>query len=158
MELLIYIGVILLFLIGITMALFNLPGIWSVFLGLLVYGIYTDFTVITSSTFWYLLAFSLVIGFIDNFVILVGAKRYGSSKWGMLGAVLGGMIGMLSGPTGLIVGPLVGATLFEVMLAKKEMKYALKAGIGALLGFLMSIVIKFGGTVAMVIWGLGKMF
>jgi len=157
-ETLIYIFVILLFVIGIGLAIFNLPGIWLVFLGILIFSISTKFVVITGINLFYILLFTVVIGFIDNFVIIIGAKKYGSSKWGMFGAVLGGMVGMFFAPIGLLVGPFLGATLFEILFAKKEMKLAVKSGIGALFGFLLSIVVKFGGVVAMVIWGIGKMF
>jgi uncharacterized protein len=157
-EILIYIAVIGLFATGVIMTLVNLPGIWLVFIGLLVFAIYNGFVLITGSTLWLLFGVTLVIGFIDNLVILLGAKKYGSSKWGMFGAILGGMIGILSGPVGLIVGPFIGATLFELAFAKKDMNTALKAGRGALFGFLASLVIKFGGVVAMAIWGLFKMF
>ena len=55
----------------------------------------------------------------------LGAKWFGSSKWGIIGAIVGGIVGLFFGIPGLILGPIVGVFLFEILFAKKRVKEAL---------------------------------
>jgi hypothetical protein len=60
-----------------------------------------------------LLLVAIAVSLIDNLVVPIGAKKYGASVWGMIGAIAGGLFGALSaGPIGMLVGPLLGASLF----------------------------------------------
>jgi len=49
------------------------------------------------------------------------------------------------GPVGIIVGPLIGAIVGELIF-KDDMKYAIKAGFGSLLGFLTGIGLKLAAS------------
>jgi uncharacterized protein YqgC (DUF456 family) len=62
-----------------------------------------------------------------------GAKYFGATKWGMLGAVLGAIVGLFFGIVGLFVGPVIGAIAGE-FIAGKRMIAAGRAGWGSLLG------------------------
>lgn len=64
----------------------------------------------------------------------IGAKWFGSSKWGIVGVLVGGIIGFFFGFVGIIVGPLLGAFIFEMIFAKKELNSATKSTWGTLLG------------------------
>ncbi len=46
---------------------------------------------------------------------VLGAKRAGGSSWAVVGAVVGGLVGLLFGPVGLILGPVQGAVGGELM-------------------------------------------
>jgi hypothetical protein len=70
-----------------------------------------------------------------------GAKYFGATKWGMLGAVLGAIIGIFFGIIGLFVGPVLGAIAGE-FIAGKRMIDAGRAGWGSLLGNLGGMVAK----------------
>src|SRR3954470_19460263 len=48
-----------------------------------------------------------------------GARRFGASKWGMLGASLGAIIGIFFGIIGLFIGPVIGAIAGEFVAGKK---------------------------------------
>src|SRR5437660_4533975 len=76
----------------------------------------------------------------------LGAKYFGATKWGMIGAVLGAVIGMFFGIIGLFVGPVIGAIAGE-FLAGKRMMDAGRAGWGSLMGNL-------GGMIAKLVIGL----
>jgi len=159
LHFLIYSLIILLLVAGLIVALMNLPGIWLVYVGVLIYSVYSGFNQIGLLQLVLLLVVSVVISLIDNIVVPIGAKKYGSSTWGMVGAIVGGLGGtLLGGPVGMFVGPLIGATLFEVTFARKDYEKALRAGVGATIGFFLSVVLKFGATVWIVVWTLGKMF
>jgi uncharacterized protein YqgC (DUF456 family) len=80
----------------------------------------------------------------------LGAKRAGASTLGVVGALLGGVVGIfVFPPWGLLVGPLLGAILGE-LIAGKQAKSAMKAGIGAVLGVLTGVVLKLSAVVAMI--------
>ena len=75
-----------------------------------------------------------------------GAKYFGATKWGMVGALLGAVIGIFFGIIGLFVGPVIGAIAGE-FLAGKKMMDAGRAGWGSLMGNL-------GGMIAKLVIGL----
>jgi len=79
---------------------------------------------------------------LDIVATALGAKRFGATWRGAVGALIGGVIGLFFAIPGIILGPLLGATLFE-MLGDKEFKAALKAGAGAVAGLLLGVVGKF---------------
>ena len=64
---------------------------------------------------------------VDWFSGAIGAKWFGSSKWGIAGVIVGGIIGFFFGFVGLIIGPLLGAFIFEMIFAKKELNTATKS-------------------------------
>jgi uncharacterized protein YqgC (DUF456 family) len=71
----------------------------------------------------------------------LGAKYFGATKWGTIGAVLGAVIGIFFGLIGLFVGPVIGAILGE-FVAGKRMVDAGRAGWGSLLGNLGGMIGK----------------
>jgi uncharacterized protein len=79
-----------------------------------------------------------------------GARRFGASKWGLLGVTIGAVVGIFFGIIGLLVGPVIGAIAGEV-IAGKKMIAAGKAGWGSLLGTLGGMVGKLLIALAMII-------
>jgi hypothetical protein len=86
---------------------------------------------------------------------IVGAKKFGASYWGLLGAFLGFVAGLAFLPFGIIVGPVVGAILFEY-LKEPDFKRAGKVGIGTFLGFVIGTALKY--ALAFVLLGLAVVF
>ena len=70
-----------------------------------------------------------------------GAKRFGSSRWGVAGAVAGGIAGLFTGFVTLLILPVIGAIVGE-LIGGKRLVSAGKAGWGTLLGNLVGIVGK----------------
>jgi hypothetical protein len=66
----------------------------------------------------------------------------------MRGATVGLIIGLFLGPFGIILGPFIGAVVGE-LLFKDDIKYALKAGFGSLLGFLTGVGLKLAASLLM---------
>jgi len=77
-----------------------------------------------------------------------GTKKFGGSKYGARGATVGLIIGLFFGPPGIIIGPLVGAIVGELIF-RDDFNYALKAGFGSLLGFLTGIGLKLAASFVM---------
>jgi uncharacterized protein YqgC (DUF456 family) len=86
---------------------------------------------------------------VDFVTTVLGAKKFGATWRGAVGAVLGGVVGLFFSLPGLILGPFLGATLFE-MLGDKEFKKAIRAGAGATLGLLFGVIGKFSICVIMI--------
>jgi hypothetical protein len=78
-----------------------------------------------------------------------GAKRFGATKWGAFGAMLGAIVGLFFGIIGLFTGPVIGAITGEFM-AGKRMVAAGKAGWGTLLGNLVGMIGKLIIALAMI--------
>ena len=86
---------------------------------------------------------ALAIFALDYIIPVVGTKKFGGTKAGMIGTTIGLIIGILAPiPGGIIIGPFVGAFLGELS-NKADNKTALKAAFGSFLGFLTGAFMKF---------------
>ncbi|MBV9385486.1 MAG: DUF456 family protein [Chroococcidiopsidaceae cyanobacterium CP_BM_ER_R8_30] len=93
---------------------------------------------------------------IDFLASFWGAKQFGASKWGQVGALVGLLLGVLGflpaltfgGPLlGIIVGPLVGAITGEFIYRRElelaeRAKLSLRAGVGIVVGSLVGKLIQ----------------
>lgn len=83
-----------------------------------------------------LTAASLVLDYVAS---MYGAKRFGATWRGVVGAFVGGIIGIFFNLPGIILGPFVGAMLFE-LLGGYEFDKASRAGLGATIGVFGAII------------------
>lgn len=128
-----------------------LPGTGLVFGGILLYALYFGVDTVGMTTL-ILFGVATTLSFvIDLLASLYGASRFGASRPGVIGAAVGGTIGLvcLSFP-GLLLGVFLGAILGEYFLAKKGMTEAFRAGVGSLLGFLGGTILKLVLSLVMV--------
>ncbi|QTN31421.1 DUF456 domain-containing protein [Akkermansiaceae bacterium] len=72
----------------------------------------------------------------------LGAKWFGGSRWGAVGALVGGIVGLFFLPFGLLVGPLVGAFGFEKLFAKMKTRESAVSGVGSVVGTLAGMGFK----------------
>jgi uncharacterized protein len=93
-------------------------------------------------------ALALVSFGLDYLATFLGAKKLGATWRGMVGAILGTLVGFFFSLPGLILGPFLGAALFELMGGRKW-KEAARAGAGAVLGLLLGAIGKCACCVAM---------
>lgn len=83
-----------------------------------------------------------VVTLLDYFIPVWGAQKYGASRPGVWGSIIGLLAGLIFFPPfGIIVGPFVGAVIGE-LLSGKDSRLALKAGFGSFVGFLSGILLK----------------
>ncbi len=91
--------------------------------------------------YWFLgitLLIAVLIYALNLIIPAMGTKRYGGSRFGMIGATIGLVVGLFSPvPFGVIIGPFVGAFIGEI-INKSNRKSALKAAFGSFIGFLAS--------------------
>jgi hypothetical protein len=72
----------------------------------------------------------------------LGAKRLGASPWGIAGAFLGLFAGLAFGLPGVVLGPFLGAALFEY-LRDRDLGRAARIGGGTLVGFLLGTAVEY---------------
>jgi uncharacterized protein YqgC (DUF456 family) len=127
-----------------------LPGTPLVLLAAVGHRLYFGETSASNLVLGVLVALTLISLVFDFVASMLGAKKFGATWRGVTGAVVGGILGLFFSLPGIILGPFLGAMLFE-MLGDKEFKKAAHAGLGATLGLLLGIVGKFSIAVLMII-------
>jgi len=128
-----------------------LPGPLTSWLGLLI-AHFTDAIPMNKSFLIITLVIAILIWVLDYIIPAIGTKRFGGTKYGMIGTTIGLIVGLLSPiPGGIIIGPFIGALIGE-LLNKSDSKTATRAAFGSFIGFLTSTLIKF--VVAVIYFGL----
>jgi uncharacterized protein YqgC (DUF456 family) len=94
--------------------------------------------------FWFLSIVADVGG------VLLGTRWFGGGKWGMAGASGGALVGMFISIPALLLGTIFGAIAAEKLGAGKTNRAALKAGVGAAVGFAISTVARLGCAAVMI--------
>ena len=130
-----------------------IPGPLLIFLGAVAHRLFIHADNSIGTLGFVILGILLLMAFAIDFLSgMVGAKYFGASKWGLVGALIGGIIGIFFSLPGLIIGPIVGAVGGEVIFAKKRLKDASKSGWGTIIGGTLGIVGKMVVSVWMVGW------
>lgn len=119
-----------------------LPGPLTSWVGFLILA--TSESIKLSTTFIILTGLvALVIFILDYTIPAMGTKKFGGSRYGVIGTTLGLIIGLLAPiPGGIIIGPFVGALIGE-LIYNNDQKRAFKAAFGSFVGFITSVLMKF---------------
>lgn len=131
-----------------------LPGVPLVLAGTFIYAWSTDFQVITIGNLIFFAVLTLIASAVDYVAGLITARKYGASKYGLIGGVLGGITGLaiLSIP-GLIIGQLVGVILGELYFGK-QIKDSFTSGFAMFVGYILGSTIKvfFAGLIVILFY------
>ena len=84
---------------------------------------------------------TIVVAVLDYFVPAWGTKYFGGTKYGVWGSTIGVFAGLIFGAVGVIVCPLIGAVIGE-LIGGKEVEDAFKAGWGSFIGLLCGTLLK----------------
>lgn len=145
--------------VGVAVIPFGIAGTFIIVADALVYGLATGFDEITLPFVGILLGMALAVELIEELLSALMAKRFGGSKYAMIGAILGGFFGAIMGtPVAPILGTLLGgflgaflgATLLE-WLHTSDLRNSVKVGIGAFFGAVGGKITKILVAVIMVI-------
>lgn len=130
----------LLLLLGLTGCIIPLlPGTPLCYLGIIL----LHFTSYAEFSIPFLILWAGIIILVQglNYIIPIwGTKKFGGSKKGAWGSMIGMLIGLITGgPLGIIVGTVLGAFVGE-MLAGKETGKAIRAAMGSFIGFIFGTI------------------
>jgi len=125
-----------------------LPGPLLLFAGLWMAAWAEGFAHVGAGTVITLGVMAAIAMLLDSLAGAFGARRYGASGRAMLGAALGGIVGIFFGLPGLLLGPFIGALLGELSM-RRDLPTASRAGWGATVGMLLGIAAKMALGIAM---------
>ena len=127
-----------------------LPGSVLLAVGAVLVGWAEGFTRVSGLTVGVCAALGVAIWVVDLLASVLGAKAFGASRWALVGGSVGVVVGLFFGLPGIILGPAVGALAFE-FARDPNFGRALRAGVGAFLGFVLGTAVKV--TLAFVLVG-----
>ncbi|WPJ97304.1 DUF456 domain-containing protein [Coraliomargarita algicola] len=144
---------VLIFMIGLAGSLLPVvPGSLIVWLGVIVHRLWMG---AEDSVTWKIVILGGVLtllGQLADFVMGVwGARRFGATWKGAVGAFVGAFVGFFIPPPlfWLIVGPILGAVIGE-LAAGRSFRDGGKAGIGTVVGGILAFALKFGISVCVI--------
>lgn len=144
---------------GIIIIPFGIPGTFVIVGNAFIYAWLTDFSEVTWKFLGILLLIAVAVEVLEFFIGAATAGKYGASKLGMVGAIVGGFLGAVWGTSivplvgtllGAFLGAFAGAGLFEY-LGTKDLEKSLRVGFGAFLGTVGGKLTKIAVAVAMVV-------
>jgi uncharacterized protein YqgC (DUF456 family) len=141
------VGLVLVGVIGTVLP--GLPGAILVLAGLVLAAWIDGFARVGVGTLAALAVLTVAAYALDVVATALGARRFGTSWWGVLGAVLGTLGGLVFGLPGLLVGPFLGAFVAE-LVARRDVRQAGRAGVGAWLGLLLGAAGRLALVLAMI--------
>jgi uncharacterized protein YqgC (DUF456 family) len=157
---------ILVLFIGIFSIIFGFPGTVIILIDTVIYSLITGFKTIGWKIIAVLIILSLIAETFDFVLGSAGAKKFGSSKKGVVASVIGGIAGaLLMTPFLLGLGAVIGAflggftgTFLVELIEQKNLKPAFRAGYGTLIGRIAGIFAKSFFALVMIIIVLSKIY
>lgn len=121
----------------------GLPGTPIILIAGIIYGWLNGFQVISLQLVFWLVVLSLAAEFLEYIISGFSAKRFGGSKYSILGLLIGALVGgIILGPLGILAGMFLGSIIVELILGK-EFNLAVKTGIGAIIGAVGGSIFSF---------------
>jgi uncharacterized protein YqgC (DUF456 family) len=121
-----------------------LPGPPLSFVALLILSFARDWEPFSVIFFFIMGGLTVLITILDYLVPAVGAKKYGASKFGIWGSIVGLFVGIfVFPPFGIFLGGFAGAVAGE-LLSGRQGREALRAGWGSFIGNLTAMGLKLG--------------
>jgi uncharacterized protein YqgC (DUF456 family) len=117
-----------------------LPGPPLCYLALLLQQLQSDPPYTTKFLVIWAVVTAVVTG-LDYVIPIYGTKKFGGTRYGMWGCIIGLIAGLWFGPFGIILGPFVGALIGE-LIANRSSDQALRAAFGSFVGFLAGTLLK----------------
>ncbi|REB10016.1 DUF456 family protein [Sporosarcina sp. BI001-red] len=120
-----------------------IPSVLFIIGGFLLYGLIDTFSSM-GWLFWTIqLLFTILLFGADTLANLFGIKKFGGSNAGGWGSTIGLLVGPFVIPVaGILIGPFLGAVIAELLITRSGFKQALRSGVGSLIGFLTSVLVK----------------
>lgn len=84
---------------------------------------------------------TIAVMLLDVILPMLSTRKFGGTKAGVRGSLIGTFVGFFLGPWGIIVGPFFGALAGELLVGKQP-RPAIKSALGAFVGFLIGTLSK----------------
>ncbi|MBM7556279.1 DUF456 family protein [Halanaerobacter jeridensis] len=128
------------------------PGTPLIVGAAIINGVATDFSVVSIRLIIILIGLSVLAEISERLFSAVTTKKFGGSKYGIIGAILGVLIGSLFfPPLGIFLGPVLGAVALELSTGK-NIQESIKVGTGTVLGTFGGTLISFIIALMMASW------
>jgi uncharacterized protein YqgC (DUF456 family) len=128
-----------------------LPGMPLVFAGAVAIAAADGFTRVGYVSLAVLAVLAAAGMVLDHLAGVLGARRFGASRWGIIGSLAGLVAGLPFGLVGIVFGPALGALALE-FARDRALRRAARAGTGVLVGFVLGTIGKY--AIASVMIGL----
>ncbi len=125
------------------------PGAPLLFLGLLLGAWAEGFRYVGLWTLLALAGMAALTYVVEFAASILGVKKYGGSRRAMVGAAVGGIIGIFLGFPGILLGPFVGAVIGELSL-QRSLDEASRAGFGTVVGMAIGVAGKLAIGITMI--------
>lgn len=125
------------------------PGAPLLFLGLLLGAWAEGFRFIGVWTLLLLAAMAALTYVVEFVASILGVKKYGGSRRAMVGAAVGGIVGLFFGIPGILLGPFGGAVIGELSL-QRSLDEASRAGFGTVVGLAIGVAGKLAIGITMI--------
>lgn len=117
-----------------------LPGPPLSYLALLIQQLQTE-PPYTKKFLIIMAAVTVIVTGLDYVIPIYGTKKFGGTRTGMWGCVVGLVAGLWMGPLGIIIGPFIGAFIGE-LIGNSNSENAMRAAFGSFMGFLVGTLLK----------------
>ncbi len=148
-----------------------LPGAMIIWAGAILHGLMTGWSPLGLKAQLIIAGLALAAAAGQLIISAVGAKRFGSSNWGVFGAGIGLLVGTFAIPVpvvGSLLGAFLGALVFELTIGQKKRQekleeepepepgekkipQAARAGVGAALGAVGGMMAEVGFALVMAV-------
>ncbi|AEI42259.1 DUF456 domain-containing protein [Paenibacillus mucilaginosus] len=135
--------IVLLFAVGMAGAVYPiLPGALAIYAAFFVYGFMIGWEPF-GMWFWIVQTTLVAVLMVADYAVnALGVKKFGGKKASVIGSTIGLILGPFLIPVvGLLIGPFLGAVIGELVTGT-ELRQAVRAGVGALVGFFSGLVTK----------------
>ena len=113
-----------------------LPGPLSSWIGLFIFSNVTD-VVVSGKLILICLIIAIGIFILDYIIPIYTSKKFGASRYGIIGASIGIILGLFFAPFGIFIGAIIGSVTGEMIL-NKNFKKSFKSAFGVFLCFIIS--------------------
>ncbi|TDM00048.1 MAG: DUF456 domain-containing protein [Flavobacteriaceae bacterium] len=114
------------------------PGVSLVWLGFLLFK-FTQICTYSWTTVFVALGFTLFAFAMEYVVPILGTKKMGGTRYGVIGAMIGLVMGASIGfGVGVLFMPFIGAFIGELLYDGQDFKRAFKASLGTIIGFMLT--------------------
>jgi uncharacterized protein YqgC (DUF456 family) len=128
-----------------------LPGLPIAWLGLLLTH-FTHFAQFSTKFLVITAVITLIVSVLDYFLPAWFTQKFGGTKAGKWGAMIGTFAGIFLGPMGIFLGPLVGALLGEMIVDPNNVTKAIRVAMGTFVAFLLGTGLKLIWCVCIIWW------